>query len=44
MPAEQELAALKQFVRLIDIHPSASGCDGNGTLCLRKDYDSATVP
>jgi hypothetical protein len=31
MPAGRKLAALKQFVRLIVIHPSASGGDGTGT-------------
>jgi hypothetical protein len=31
MPAGQKLAALKQFVRLIVIHPSGSGVDGTGS-------------
>jgi hypothetical protein len=36
MPAGQELAALKQLVRLIDIYPSASGGDGTSTVRKRK--------
>jgi hypothetical protein len=32
MSAGQKLAALKQFVRLIVIHPSGFGCGGTGTV------------
>jgi hypothetical protein len=34
MPAGQKLAALRQFVRLIGIHPSGSGGAGTGSLSL----------
>jgi hypothetical protein len=40
MPAGPELAALKQLVRLIGIHPSGSGGDGTGTKPLRTVADS----
>jgi hypothetical protein len=34
MPAGQELAALRQLVRLIVIHPSGSGCGDTGVWQL----------
>ena len=36
MPAGRKLATLRQFVRLIGIHPSASGGDGTGTVGTRS--------
>ncbi|MHB8708743.1 MAG: hypothetical protein ACYC9I_07700 [Desulfuromonadales bacterium] len=39
MPAGPELAALRQLVRLIGIHPSASGCTGTGVGKSQAPYE-----